>query len=68
MFKIVLLLLFALKIFALEISLQSAKESHQAYSTLHLNHNDKFLCQEFKDDFENVTKIVCAFPSFHHKR
>lgn len=61
MFKITLLLLLSFQIFALEISLSGAKENHEAYSTLHLNHNDKFLCQEFKDDYENVTKIVCAF-------
>lgn len=62
MSKIVLLLLLCvLKIFALEMSLTGAKENHLAYSTLHLNHNDKFLCQEFKDDFNNVIKIVCAF-------
>lgn len=61
MFKIVLLLLLSLHIFALEISLSGAKENHETYSTLHLNHNNKFLCQEFKDDFDNVAKIVCAF-------
>jgi len=60
--KIVLLFLFFLTpLFALDISLQSAKEEHEAYSTLYLSDKDKFLCQEFKDDFDNVIKIVCAF-------
>ncbi|MDQ1337996.1 MAG: hypothetical protein QG617_963 [Campylobacterota bacterium] len=63
MFKIVLLLLFSFaSLFALEISLQGAKENHQSYSTLHLSDKDKFLCQEFRDDFNVVIKIVCAFP------
>lgn len=62
MSKTVLLLLFFLApLFALDISLQGAKENHQAYSTLHISDKDKFLCQEFKDDFNNVIKIVCAF-------
>ncbi len=62
LFKIVLLLLLSFaSLFALDISLQGAKESHEPYSTLHISDKDKFLCQEFKDDFDNVIKIVCAF-------
>ncbi|MDK9693249.1 MAG: flagellar protein [Sulfurimonas sp.] len=62
MYKTVLLfLLFLTPLFALDISLQGAKENHEPYSTLHLSDKDKFLCQEFKDDFNNVIKIVCAF-------
>ncbi len=65
MSKTVLLLLFFLApLFALDISLQGAKENHQSYSTLHISDKDKFLCQEFKDDFDNVIKIVCAFSKF----
>lgn len=65
MFKtIILLLLTAVNIFALEISLQGAKESHQDFSTLHLRDKDKFLCQEIKNDFHEVIKIVCAFTKF----
>ncbi|MGE0738781.1 tetratricopeptide repeat protein [Sulfurimonas sp.] len=65
MSKTVLLLLFFLTpLFALDISLQGAKENHQSYSTLHISDKDKFLCQEFKDDFDNVIKIVCAFSKF----
>lgn len=58
---VLLLLLFLAPLFALDISLQGAKENHQSYSTLHISDKDKFLCQEFKDDFDNVVKIVCAF-------
>lgn len=61
MLKAILLISLSINIFALEISLQGAKENYQAYSTLHLKDKDKFLCQEFKDDFNNVSKIVCAF-------
>lgn len=58
---VLLLLLFLAPLFALDISLQGAKENYQSYSTLHISDKDKFLCQEFKDDFDNVIKIVCAF-------
>ncbi|MDD2651458.1 MAG: flagellar protein [Sulfurimonas sp.] len=69
MFKIILLLLFSFaSLFALEISLQGAKENHQPYSTLHISDKDKFLCQEFKDDFDNVIKIVCAFSKSPSKK
>lgn len=61
MLKIVLLTLFSFNIFALEISLQGAKENHQPYSTFHIRDSEKFLCQEFRNDFKEVFKIVCAF-------
>jgi len=59
--KIVLLALFSFNVFALEISLQGAKENHLPYSTFHIKDSEKFLCQEIMDDFEAVSKIVCAF-------
>jgi tetratricopeptide (TPR) repeat protein len=46
---------------ALDISLQGAKENFENYSTLHIKDKNKFLCQEMTDDFDVVTKIVCAF-------
>jgi tetratricopeptide (TPR) repeat protein len=48
-------------LFALEISLKGAKEDFQTYSILHIKNKDKFLCQEVKNDFDVVTKIICAF-------
>jgi len=59
--KIVLLTLFSFHVFALEISLQGAKENHLPYSTFHIKDSEKFLCQEFRNDFDAVSKIVCAF-------
>ncbi len=65
MFKLILpllsLALFSPTLCALEISLDSAKEDFQTYSTLHLKDSNAFLCQEEKDDFEVTTKIICAF-------
>jgi tetratricopeptide (TPR) repeat protein len=61
--KIILLTLISINIFALEISLQGAKEKHQAYSTLHIKNKDRFLCQDVKNDFDVVIKIVCAFSN-----
>ena len=61
MLKLILLSFLSFNLFALDISLQGAKENFKTYSTLHLQDKDKFLCQEIKNDFEVVTKIVCAF-------
>lgn len=61
MLKTVLFALLSINIFALEVSLQGAKENHQEYSIFHLKDKDKFLCQEIKNDFDIVEKIVCAF-------
>lgn len=63
MLKIILLTLISINLFALEISLQGAKEDHQAFSTLHLTDKDKFLCQEIKNEFDITVKIVCAFTN-----
>jgi tetratricopeptide (TPR) repeat protein len=62
LFKLILFtILFTFNLFALEISLSSAKENFQNYSTLHLEDKKPFLCQENRDDFNEVTKIICAF-------
>ena len=63
MFKWILLLLFLSTnfLFALEISINGAKEQHQKFSTLHISDDKNFVCQAIKDDYEITTKIVCAF-------
>ena len=61
MLKAILLTLLSINIFALEISLQGAKEDHKPYSTLHIKDKEKFLCQENKNEFDAVVEIVCAF-------
>ncbi|MBN2782612.1 MAG: flagellar protein [Campylobacterales bacterium] len=61
MLKILLLAFFTTFLFALEISIDGAKENFSPYSTLHLKNEDKFLCQESRDDFDTVTQIICAF-------
>lgn len=57
-----------LSLFALEISIQSAKENHKDYSVLHLTAKENFLCQEEINDFEEVVKIVCAFSKSPSKK
>jgi len=52
---------YQLNLHALDISIQGAKQDHKAYSTLHLKDNNSFLCQENKNDFDQVVKIICAF-------
>ncbi|WP_373035084.1 flagellar protein [Sulfurimonas sp.] len=49
-------------LYALDISLQGARENFENYSILHIKDKNKFLCQEIKNDFEVTTKIICAFP------
>ena len=63
MFKWILLLLFLSTnfLFALEISINGAKENHQNFSTLHIKDDKEFVCQAIKNDFDVTTKIVCAF-------
>ena len=61
MLKLLLFSFLSLNLFALEISMTGAKEDFTAYSTLHLKDDTPFLCQETKDDFHEVTQIVCAF-------
>ena len=48
-------------LFALEISVNSAKENHQRFSILHLKDSKAFICQETKNDFNKVTEIICAY-------
>ena len=64
---ILLLLLSSLSLGALEISINGAQENHQKFSTLHIKDDTKFVCQEIKDDFEVITKIVCAFSKKPNK-
>lgn len=51
----------SINLFALEISVQGAKENFQNYSVLHITDQESFVCQSIKDDFEVITQIVCAF-------
>ncbi|WP_428738142.1 DUF7494 domain-containing protein [Sulfurimonas sp.] len=59
--KILLTLLTPIIAFALEISIDSAKDNFTKYATLHLSDQDKFTCKEMKNDFFEVKEIICAF-------
>lgn len=59
--KWILFLLLSFNACALEVTLSGAQENFQKYSTLHLKDKTPFLCQEIKNNFQVVTKIVCAF-------
>ena len=61
MLRLILFSLLFSNLFALEISINSAKEDFQKYSILHLKSQDYFVCQEIKNDFKITTKIICAF-------
>ena len=61
MLKWILFSLLSLNLFALEISMDSAKDDFARYSTLHLSDSTDFVCQEMKDDFLITTEIICAF-------
>lgn len=61
MLQWMLFLLLSLNLFALEISIDSAKDDFEKYSTLHLRDTNEFICQETKDDFDLVTEVICAF-------
>jgi len=59
--KWILLLSLCIKSFALEISVDSAKDDFIKYSTLQLDDATSFSCQEIKNNFNITTKVICAF-------
>ena len=61
MYKYILLAFISLNAFALEISIDSAKDDFTKYSTLHISDSTSFVCQELKDDFDVTKEIICAF-------
>lgn len=61
MIKVLFLALLALPSFALEISMESAKDDFTPYSTLNITEKKPFLCKEIKDDYERNSEIICAF-------
>ncbi|MDF1879594.1 flagellar protein [Sulfurimonas sp. SAG-AH-194-C20] len=61
MFKTVLLTLLCINSFALDISMDSAKDDFSSYSILKLTDTQKFICQNVKDDFMLTTEVLCAF-------
>jgi len=48
-------------LFALEISIDSAKDNYIKYSTLSLIDDNNFTCQEIKDDFAKIKTVTCTF-------
>ena len=46
----------------LTLDIQSGQEAGVPYSTIHIQEDDAFICQESKNDFFEVTKIECFFP------
>jgi len=59
--KWILLAFFSLHAFALEISIDSAKDNFTKYSTLHIWDKNNFICHRIKNDFNEVTEVLCAF-------
>ena len=61
MLKQILLAFITLNAFALEISIESAKDDFTKYSTLHISAKDDFVCQAIKNNFQETTEVICAF-------
>jgi len=61
LYRYILLAFISLNAFALEISIDSAKDDFIKYSTLHISNTNSFVCQELKDDFDVTKEIICAF-------
>ncbi len=61
--RLCLLLLFSLcfNLYALDISIQTGKESGSAFSIIHIRDSTLFLCEAKHDSFDEVTEIICAF-------
>ncbi|QOP46365.1 tetratricopeptide repeat protein [Sulfurimonas paralvinellae] len=61
MYRYILLAFITLNAFALEISIESAKDNFTKYSILLISDKSSFVCQELKDDLDVTKEIVCAF-------
>ena len=61
MLKHLLLSFLFINSFALEISIDSAKDDFIKYSTLQISDKENFICQEMKDHFNVTQEIICAF-------
>jgi len=66
--KYILFVLLSFNLYALEVSLQGAKEDFAKYSILHIKNKNSFLCQAIKNDFDITTKVVCAFSKRPSKK
>ncbi len=58
-----LILFVGLSLNALDISIQSGKESSSPYSVLHLRELHPFECHEVRNDFNEVTQVECAISN-----
>ncbi len=61
MLKWTLLTFIFINSFALEISIDSAKDDFIKYSTLDIRDSQHFTCKENKNDFGVVEEIICTF-------
>ena len=62
MYKYIILLAFIfLNSFALEISIDSAKDDFIKYSVLNISDKDNFICEALKDEFGETKEVICAF-------
>jgi len=46
---------------ALEIKFSLATQNSQQYSLLEIKNSKRFICDTFKDDFNNIKELICAF-------
>ena len=61
MYRYILLAFIVTSSFALEISIDIAKENFQKYSILKIKDTTPFVCQAIKNDFDITTEVVCGF-------
>jgi predicted negative regulator of RcsB-dependent stress response len=50
-------------LFGLELSIQSGKEGGEKFSVLHLRHTAPFSCQATDNEFGEIKRIDCRFPT-----
>ncbi|QOP44319.1 flagellar protein [Sulfurimonas sediminis] len=61
MLKWILLAFVLTNSFALEISIESAKDNFIKYSTLDIRNTERFTCKEIKNDLDTVLEVQCIF-------
>jgi len=61
LYRYILLAFIVTSSFALEISMDIAKENFQKYSILKIKDTTPFVCQAIKNDFDITTEVICGF-------
>ena len=61
MFKYILLIIYSLQLYSMQLQVATAREHSEFYSILHLKSSQPFVCEKESSDLTNSTEVICAF-------